>query len=314
MATRTRARFAAIACALTVAALASGASAQAAPSAESAREARALFDQGIAASDAGRYADAVVAFERSMQLRASPVVLRNLAIAYRGVGRLLDAARAFEQYFANPGARATAEDLARLRAEYDGMQREIPELRFRVVPEGASVTVDGRAVSDRAAALRIDPGQHVIEARAEDHEPHRETIELQRAERREFTASLRLLAADGRVSIESNVANARIELDGALVGTQSAESAATPGVHSITVTAPGYRPLRRSVTVGRHGVARVSIVLQRAQGFPPWAIATIVGGSLVAAGVATWIIVDRTRDRFVAPEPPTYWGEVAFPQ
>ncbi len=278
------------------------------------REARALFDQGIAASDAGRYADAVVAFERSMQLRASPVVLRNLAVAYRGVGRLLDSARAFEQYFSNPGARATAEDIARLRVEFEAIQREIPELRFAVAPAGASVQIDGRAVTDLTAALRVDPGRHVIEAHLDDHGDERVELDLQRSERRTVTLTLRPLPADGRVSIETNVSAARIELDGALVGTQSALVSAAPGEHRVVVSAAGYAVLRRTVTVGRHGVARVSIVLQRVQGFPPWAIATIVGGSLVAVGVATAVIVDRTRDTFVRPQPPSFWGEVAFPQ
>jgi hypothetical protein len=277
------------------------------------REARALFEQGVAASDGGRYADAVQLFERSMQLRASPVVLRNLAIAYRGVGRLIDAARAFEQYFANPGARATPEDLAQLRAEFEGIVRDIPELRFEVSPGAATLSVDGRAVSDRTAALRIDPGTHVIEAGAEDFSPQRIELQLQRGERRRVTVTLAQRTADGRVAIETNVPNARIELDGALAGTQTADLPASPGEHTLVVSAPGYRPLRRTVTVGRHGTARVSVVLQRSPGFPPWATATIVGGSLVAVGIATWIIVDRTRDPFVPPTGPTYWGEVAFP-
>jgi hypothetical protein len=277
------------------------------------REARGLFEQGVAASDAGRYAEAVQLFERSQQLRASPVVLRNLAVAYRGVGRLIDASRAFEQYFANPGARATAEDLTRLRAERDAIVAEIPELRFEVSPSSATISIDGRALGDRGAPLRIDPGIHVIEATAEDFSPQRIELNVQRGERRVVSVSLAQRAADGRVAIETNVPNAQLELDGARVGTQTADVAATPGSHTLVVSAPGYRPLRRAVTVGRHGTARVSVVLQRTPGFPAWATATIVGGSLVAVGVASWIIVDRTRDPFVPPSGPNYWGEVAFP-
>ena len=172
-------------------------------------EARTLFEQGVAASDAGRYADAVTLFERSMQLRASPVVLRNLAVAYRGVGRLLDSTRAFEQYFANPGARATAEDLARLRAEYESIVREIPALRFEVTPASAALSVDGRALGDRAAPLRIDPGAHVLEATAEDFAPQRVELNVQRGERRTVTVTLPQRAADGRLAVETNVPGAR---------------------------------------------------------------------------------------------------------
>jgi hypothetical protein len=285
-----------------------------AQTADPSREARALFDQGIAASDAGRYADAVTAFERSLQLRPSPVVLRNLGVAYRGVGRLLDAIRAFDQYFANPGRLASQSDLAQLRAEYEAIQREVPELRFDVAPEGAAVRVDGREVSDPAAVMRIDPGRHVVEISKDDYRPQRVEMDLQRSERRTITARLEQVPADGRVGIETNVQNARIELDGALVGTQSATVPATPGNHSIVVTAPGYQPLRRRVTVGRHGLARVSIVLVRTPGLSPLATGLIVGGaSLVGVAVITGVVIDRTRDRFVPPEPPQYWGEIAFP-
>lgn len=279
------------------------------------REARALFDQGIAASDAGRYADAATFFERSLRLRPSPVALRNLAVAYRGVGRLLDAIRAFEQYFANPGSHATPEELARLHREYSAIQGEVPELRFDVAPANATIRVDGREPPDRSTALRIDPGRHVVEVSGDDFTPQHLDVVLARSEHRTFSARLQRLPPDGRLAVETNVADARLELDGHLLGMQTAETAAAPGGHSLAVTAGGYRTVRRTVTVGRHGVARVSVVLQRTPGLPLWATVSIIVGSVAVAGVVTAVVVtSAASDSFVPPQPPSAWGEIAFPQ
>lgn len=303
------------ACALLVALTALASAAQAQPSDPVAREARSLFDQGIAASDAGRYAEAVTHFERSLQLRASPAVLRNLAVAYRGVGRLLDAQRTFEQYFANPGARVTAEELAQLRADFEALRREIPELTLEVTPADAAVLLDGRALANRGPTLRVDPGRHVFEAQAPEHAPQRLEVELARSERRTLALRLAPLPPDGRVAVESNVPNARIELDGRFVGSQSVNLEVAPGAHAVVVTAQGYQPVRRSVTAGRHGLLRMSIVLERTPGLPPWAVGTIVVGTLaVTAGVATAVGVTLTRGSFVMPSPPAFWGELTVPR
>lgn len=281
-------------------------------------EARTLFDQGITAADAGRYADAVTAFERSQSLRSSPVVLHNLAMAYRGVGRLQDAVSAFERYLQNPGPRATPANIAEMQRNLEAVRAEIPQLRFAVQPASATVQLDGRVIADRAVPLSLDPGRHVVEVNADDHRSFRVEFDLQRAERRLVEATLEQLPTDGRIAIDSNVANARIAVDDTFVGTQLASVTATPGEHTVVVTAPGYRPLRRTVQVGRHGVSRVTMVLQRTPGLPTWAIVSIVAGSVVAvAGITTVVAViadDRTRDRFVPPVAPSLWGEIAFPQ
>ncbi len=284
------------------------------PSAAVLAEARALFDRGIAAADEGRYADAVTAFERSMELRPSPVVQFNLAMAYRGVGRLLDAIAAFERYLANPGARATASSIAETTRTLEAVRAEVPELRFELAPANTAATIDGRAIASLSEALRVDPGRHVIEVTADDHTPQRFEFDLQRSERRTVRATLVTLPADARVAVESNVDGATITFDGRVVGQRRATVDATPGTHQIIVDAPGYRRVQRAVTVGRHGVLRVDIVLQRGGGIPGWGVGLIVaGGAAVAVGITVPVVL-AMQPIEPAPlvQPPNYWGMFSF--
>lgn len=274
-------------------------------------EARALFEQGVAAADAGRYADAVTAFERSLQLRASPVVLHNLAMAYRGVGRLLEAIATFERFLASPG-RASRETIAEMTRNLESARAEVPELRFEVSPPDARVTVDGRVVASLSEPLRLDPGRRVVEVTAEDHVSQRFEFELQRSERRAVRASLELTPADARVAIESNVDEATIAFDGRVVGRRRALVDATPGAHRVVVEAPGYRRVERSVSVGRHGTARLDIVLQRGGGVPGWAVGLMVGGGVALAVAVTVPAVVLSQPIEPAPlvTPPNYWGRI----
>lgn len=61
-------------------------------------QARAAFDRGIADVDAGRFANAVAAFEESYRLRPAAVVLYNLASAYTRMGRHQQAIATYERY------------------------------------------------------------------------------------------------------------------------------------------------------------------------------------------------------------------------
>ena len=159
--------------ALVVGVAAGGVSAQTPPP-----TARASFERGLAALEADRYAEAVLSLEASYRARPVPVVLFNLALAYRGVGRYRDAVDAFERYLADP---ATAGDTARAAA----VQQEIRDLRAALAsldlaldPPSASIRVDGRPRVFPGDRLSLDPGAHVLEFTAEGRLPHREELSL----------------------------------------------------------------------------------------------------------------------------------------
>ena len=55
---------------------------------------------------------------------------------------------------------------------------ELPSLRVRGTPEGASVRVDGDVVGVIPHTMEIGPGEHQLEVRAEGHEPELRTLRI----------------------------------------------------------------------------------------------------------------------------------------
>jgi hypothetical protein len=280
-------------------------------------EARALFEQGVAHADGGRYSEAITAFERSYALRESPVVLHNLAMAYRGVGRLLIAIETFERFFQNPGSRITPERLAELRRELEALKAEVPELNFAVTPANARVSIDGREVTSDRDRVRVDPGEHAVEVSLDDYVTQRLTVSAERSAHRSVQVQLVESPADAQLLVESNVDQAAISLDGRNVGQQRVSVHAEPGSHEVTVNAAGYRPVTRRVTVGRHGTVRVDMIMQRVEGVRGWIIGLSIGGA-VAVG-ATIAAVAVVANQWPAPAPlatpPNYWNvEITVPR
>jgi hypothetical protein len=136
---------------LACAALARGPSLGAQPAPDAARVA---FEQGMVALQGNRFRDAVEALEASFALRPLAAVSYNLGLAYRGVGRNVDAVEAFERYLRAPDADARPERIEALRREV---------ARLRELAPGARVEVDARLLLlENRARLLVDPS--VLEA------------------------------------------------------------------------------------------------------------------------------------------------------
>ena len=97
-------------------------------------QAKALFDQGVAASDAERWADAASLFEQSVALRERPSTVFNLIGALYRVGRYEEGLR-FAQRFLE--ITDPVGDAAR-RQEVEELRATIEEARTTAVPPSAS--------------------------------------------------------------------------------------------------------------------------------------------------------------------------------
>ena len=130
------------------------------PDAQSTAAARALFEEGVAYSDANRWEEAADRFRRSLALRPSPVVAYNLASALVHLGELVEASELLQgvarDEAAPEPARAAAASLleevqprlGRLTIHLDGYPMEI------------EVRVDGRVIREEAVGVPVpaDPG------------------------------------------------------------------------------------------------------------------------------------------------------------
>jgi hypothetical protein len=184
--------------------------AQSAPSAATApqadprdAEARALFEQGVAALTDERYTDALPLFERSYAIRRAASVALNLGICLRALGRVTEARQRFSE-FLEVASPAQHERHDREVANYiQDVSRRIARVHVRSIdPPGARVTVDGRrAVMDDRDEIAMDPGERRIEATLQGHTTATQTVRLEAGGRAEIDLVLRPIAPDPRVTI-----------------------------------------------------------------------------------------------------------------
>jgi len=141
-------------------------------------QARAAFDRGIADVDAGRFANAVAAFEESYRLRPAAVVLYNLASAYTRMGRHQQAIATYERYLSEGGSRLPPDRVQSVRERITVLRREMPVVVLRIRPAPFTLTVDGRPQDVTGDELALDPGSHLLVATAPSHAPQQREVQL----------------------------------------------------------------------------------------------------------------------------------------
>ncbi|MDH5492754.1 MAG: PEGA domain-containing protein [Myxococcales bacterium] len=143
-------------------------------------DARRLFAEGQEAYAAGRYEEAIAAWEGAYERDPRALLLFNLGQAQERLGRLELSLTTFERFAEAAGpehpqyARATAK-IAALRARI-----ESTGLILQGGPEGARFFVDdeARGLLPRPDPLLLVPGQHEVRVEAEGHEVFRSVISI----------------------------------------------------------------------------------------------------------------------------------------
>lgn len=140
------------------------ASAQDVPDERTLAIARELYEAGVRAAEAERWAEAEDAFERSHALSPTVPALANLATARLALGRYLDARDALRELVGRadlPAERRPWVEEILARAE-----TAIARVRITGVDPGESprVTIDGAdvAVGDFSTPIDLDPGEHTV--------------------------------------------------------------------------------------------------------------------------------------------------------
>lgn len=127
---------------------------------------RALFEEGVAFSDRGRWAEAADRFRRAMALRRLPVIVHNLAVALSRMGRPTEASELFRAVVRDSTSSAAVREAA--QRELEGAVRRIGHLTIALDgdPAGVEVTLDGEPVPEALLDVSrpVDPGRHEIVA------------------------------------------------------------------------------------------------------------------------------------------------------
>jgi tetratricopeptide (TPR) repeat protein len=138
------------------------------------RRAKALFEEGIALSDEGKWAEALEAFQKSDELVPSPTVKFNIAATLRALGRYVESKDVAEQIMkaaetAKPPLKPQlVADVKKLLADvYD----KIVALTVKLDPPDAKLAIDGAEARPLAdGRLELDPGRHVFVVSAPGYE------------------------------------------------------------------------------------------------------------------------------------------------
>lgn len=138
--------------------------------------ARRAFEEGVALEKKGDYAAALAKFKESEQIKATLGNRYHKAYCLEMTGKL--AAALIEYEVVDRSARETnkAELVEATRVRLEPLRARVPRLVLRLVapaPDGAEVALDGAPIAPAlldGKAFRIDPGDHVITARAPDHD------------------------------------------------------------------------------------------------------------------------------------------------
>jgi hypothetical protein len=92
----------------------------------------------------------------------------------------------------------------------------------------------------------------------------------------------------GVIKVRGDVIGASVAVDGTPSGTIGTDDLLIPGVtagkHDVTITKPGYNPVRRDVLVASGETAQVEVTMPRSAGPPTATIEPMGGGSVIPLG------------------------------
>ncbi|HEX8792221.1 MAG TPA: hypothetical protein VF765_14805 [Polyangiaceae bacterium] len=144
--------------------------------------AEALFRDGRALYDQGKYPEACAKFAESQRLDPAPGTLLNLAGCYEKNGQTASAWATFKEAMAaaHVKGRTDWEDLARTRAS--ALEPTLSRLTIAVASkaDGLTVTRDGSNVgsAEWGTAIPVDPGSHAVDAQAPHRKPFHQPIDV----------------------------------------------------------------------------------------------------------------------------------------
>lgn len=147
-----------------LAALASSAAAD--DTAASRREADRHFKTGVKLFEETKYSEALAEFEQAYALASHPLVLYNLAATHRALSQYAQAVDFYNRFLAEGKGVVKPAQLARGQRELADLLRLIARVDVTTEPEGAEVSVDGRAIGPTPLGqpLILGPGDHVVRA------------------------------------------------------------------------------------------------------------------------------------------------------
>lgn len=137
-----------------------------------------MFQEGLSLEQANDFAGALAKFEGVAKVKKTPQVMFHVAYCEEKVGRLLDALTLYKEVLADATAGAADPKLAQVKTTTEeaiaALEKKVPTVTVTskgAKPANAEITLDGKKLAALDKAERVEPGVHVVEAKAEGKEP-----------------------------------------------------------------------------------------------------------------------------------------------
>ena len=155
-------------------------------------EANRLFREGREDFNAGRVKDAHRKYRTAWKLRKSPDVAANMAQAELELGQYDQAAMHFAYALAYLLPSTSREQRAALEQALVEVRAKVGQVKLRLRPSGANLTVDGALVDPVLiqTGVFVQPGGHVLGAAADGYAPAELTVAVAAGESIEVTLDL----------------------------------------------------------------------------------------------------------------------------
>jgi hypothetical protein len=257
--------------------------------------ARADYETARARYSANDFAGAAERFQRVYEATRDPSVLLLLAASERRIERHVAVANRVEQYLRESGSAADAQDRSDAHALLTSVEPLIGTISFDVDPAGARVEVDDHRIgtSPLPEPVRVKAGERRIRVTKPGYSEFTRTELVEPGTTAGVSAVLVPTSGSAVLAVFAGTGDT-ISIDGHRRGTSKWTGNLSVGLHTIDVSAPGKRPLRREIMLNEHANESVLVVLEpdaapprtdaREQRTSPWL--WIAGGAAVAVGLA----------------------------
>ena len=261
--------------------------------------ARTLFLDGLDALERGDSARALELLRHSYAIHAVPIVMLNIAQAYRTEGRVIEAIGAFREYLHAGAHTISHERAATVQQTIDYLVAQTATAIVTSTPPRAMVRVDGRELGTAPLAepLRLQAGEHEFDVELPGYVVVREHVTLVRGDTRVLNFRLAGLRTAGSLAVRVGNSPApqgvHVAFDGVDVGTPPLERQLDQGGHQVTVAAPGFDTFRAEVILGVRQRREMAVRLDRTRSLAqqPWLWTTV---GLIVAGAAAGIVLGLT--------------------